>query len=565
MVLSRLLVLQAVQAALAAQPQPSSLLQQQEVRELNKSALCRNLSDGVLDWLAAGGAPYSAKQVADVACNMAANIFPNGTIIASPSKGVEPVYTFPNGSAYLQNDYYNMWQRDAGLTMRTLLRVAKSAPAVQDQLKTYTKMLVEKVWMQQDSPNKDCAPWNGAMGGYCSMYGEPKFFVNQAVFSGSWGRLQNDGPAINTLVAMELFGLPGVDPALLKAAKEKIVEVLNWVGQTSEGSTIDPWEMLWGQHFFVQSVQYRAMAAAADLADKGVLTGRTGSFAAWAEMLAKLVEVHWKQDAGALTETVARPLWPPVGPKCLSSGMDSATTYPVPVHQPCELDVATMIGSMVSKAPVDSSFAEVVPPYDSRLLATADALIQSMGPTYEVNRLDDEAGLPGVLLGRYPGDEYSGVIMSKGLEDPCVGFNCGNPWFLTTHALAETLYEAASAFAKGELKVDGLNNPFVLRAVDLARPASQRGQAVSLPVGEHAGPELARMLLEAGDGVLLRAKHHATRGMHMSEQIYRGDGKYPGVEPGAQFGVRDLTWSYASLLDALASRSSAYAAIQKAR
>eukprot|EP00972_Heterocapsa_arctica_P076662 11308791-Heterocapsa_arctica.AAC.1 len=65
---------------------------------------------------------------------------PSGTIVASPAKGTEPAYTFPNGSNYMdgkvmQNDYWYMWQRDSGFTMRTLLHVAKDAPAVQKQLK----------------------------------------------------------------------------------------------------------------------------------------------------------------------------------------------------------------------------------------------------------------------------------------------------------------------------------------------------------------------------------------------------------------------------------------------
>jgi glucoamylase len=47
---------------------------------------------------------------------------------------------------------------------------------------------------------------------------------------------------------------------------------------------------------------------------------------------------------------------------------------------------------------------------------------------YAINQLDNKAGIPGVLLGRYPGDSYAG----------------GNPWQLLTAVLAKTFYQGAS-------------------------------------------------------------------------------------------------------------------------
>jgi len=537
----------------------SSLLQLGNVRPL-----CADLADGRLNSLVAYGAPFTEREVAQIACNMAANIFCNGTILASPSNGMQPVYQFPNGSAYLQNDYYAMWQRDAGLTMLTLLRVAKSAPAVQTQLKSYAKLLNEKIWQGTaasngvESPNNNCAPWSDAEGGYCAMLGEPKYFVNGSVYDKPWGRDQNDGPAINALVLMELFDLPDVDKELLATAKKRTIDALAWIGNVGLGATIDPWEMLYGQHFWVQAVQRKAMAVGAGLTAAGVLSGaNTDNFETWTHMLGELLEVHWKPADGAVTETVARPNWGPVGPKCLSTGIDAHRERSVAHYRPCELDAIVPIGAMVAKPSPNSSFPEVFAPHDSRILATAQYLIESMAPTYEVNKEDDVDGLPGTLIGRYPGDEYSGVIMSENFTDPCVGINCGNPWFLTTHGLAQLIYEAALAAAQGKLQLDALNSRFLLTAIDLAKPALERVRPVMLPRGSGSGKELARLLIAGGDGVLKRAKRHALKGMHMSEQIYRGGPNYPPVEPGAQFGVRDLTWSYASLLDALASRSDA--------
>merc|ERR1711879_354370 len=169
-----------------------------------------------------------------------------------------------------------------------------------------------------------------------------------------------------------------------------------------------------------------------------------------------------------------------------------------------------------------------------------------MAPTYEVNSLDDAAGLPGALIGRYPGDEYTGVIMSKGAQDLCVGYGCGNPWFLATHAMAEVMYSTAAA--AGKLVPDEINHNFLVKAMELGVPASDRSDLKGLPT---CGSDLAQMLVKGGDGMLARTKHHTGQGLHMSEQIYRGNAKLPPLPPGKMIGARDLTWSYASLLDAL--------------
>lgn len=48
---------------------------------------------------------------------------------------------------------------------------------------------------------------------------------------------------------------------------------------------------------------------------------------------------------------------------------------------------------------------------------------------YQINQDDNKAKIPGILLGRYPGDSYAG----------------GNPWQLLTAVLAKLFYQGASA------------------------------------------------------------------------------------------------------------------------
>mmetsp|Transcript_49964 Transcript_49964/g.160612 ORF Transcript_49964/g.160612 Transcript_49964/m.160612 type:complete len:579 (-) Transcript_49964:202-1938(-) len=516
--------------------------------------LCAELSDGRLRRLAGG--PYTEEDVGKVACHMAANVFENGTIIASPSRGTEKIHTYPDGSSINQNDYYYMWQRDAGLTMLTLLRVAKGGPVVTKQLENYAS-LYHEIWSKA-TPNKNCAPW-GAGDGWCSVLGEPKFFVNGSVYDKPWGRNQNDGPAINAMVLMEVLSDGKADPTSRENAKADIISALKYVGGMGLDSTIDPWEMLYGQHYFVQSIQHRAMAMGADIAQKEGWKG-VDNFPLWVPMLSHLVEQHWNATSGVIGETNARPYFKLQGPKCLSSSDEGANESTVRTS-PCELDVAVLLGSLSARAGhgLGSAVQEVFPPHDSRMLVTAYHLVESMAPTYEVNSIDDDAGLPGVLIGRYPGDEYSGVIMDPAdSNDVCSGYNCASAWFLATHGLAEFIYASADAAAKGDMKADGMNQGYLLAAMDMALPKAKRGRCKALP---RTAKELAEKLIAGGDGVLARAKHHASSDLHMSEQIYRGNNKLPGVTPGDMIGARDLTWSYASLLDALAARADAVIAV----
>lgn len=525
--------------------------------------LCEELSDGRLDYLAGG--EYDGGEIAMVACNMAANMFSNGTVVASPSDGTAVIHEYPDGTSINENDYRYMWQRDAGLTMRTLMRVApRSGQYVRHQVEAYAALL-HGIW-SRPSPNKDCAPR-----GACSILGEPRFFVDGSVYDKPWGRTQDDGPAINAMVLMEYLemledvGHSESNSETYQSVKEDIISALNYVGGVGEDSSIDPWEMLFGQHFFVQAIQSHALAQGAAVAGKRGWEG-AGNFSRWASRLQALGREHWDASSQVVRESMARPSLDLVGPKCAATSEPGSSVLS-PRTQPCELDIATLLGSLSSQGKLDSGLEPVIAPYDIKMLSTVRKLVDAMAPTYEVNRLDDAAGLPGVLIGRYPGDEYSGVIMSPANATPvCEGYNCGSVWFLATHALAELLFSLAAAITK--LSVESFSAQmveFLQWACDLALVAEERGGPSLLEkLAEKRGQDLAELgsrLISAGDGVLRRARSHASPRLHMSEQIYRGDSKLPGVPAGAMIGARDLTWSYASLLDAMAARHEAMRAL----
>ena len=161
-------------------------------------------------------------------------------------------------------------------------------------------------------------------------------------------------------------------------------------------------------------------------------------------------------------------------------------------------------------------------PASEKIASTVEVYNKAFCAEYPINRADTAEAVPGVLYGRYPGDHYAG----------------GNPWVLTTAALAQLLYRASSdASAK---TVDN----FALQAWIRALKLSQGTSAKALP----------KFLALAADGVLLRLRKHVEPdGFHLNEQIDKTAGR--------QMSAQDLTWSYAEVLNAMLWRSAAYAAM----
>lgn len=150
---------------------------------------------------------------------------------------------------------------------------------------------------------------------------------------------------------------------------------------------------------------------------------------------------------------------------------------------------------------------------------------------YAVNQEDTKAGTPGVLYGRYQGDTYAG----------------GNPWVLSTAALAQLLYvcvfvmytSVSNMFQRAATSV--LNGAIVDSATLSQWSLALNTEMSSTPT------TLAYQFASAADGVMMRLKQHVEpEGLHLYEQIDRNTGE--------QMSASDLTWSYAEMLNALHQR-----------
>ena len=126
---------------------------------------------------------------------------------------------------------------------------------------------------------------------------------------------------------------------------------------------------------------------------------------------------------------------------------------------------------------------------------------------YAINTQDTSGGVPGVLYGRYQGDTYAG----------------GNPWVLSTGALAGLLYRGASYILKHGAPSS--------QALGVWKTAFNSPS--DLPTSSAA---LAQVFAAQGDGVLQRLRNHVQAdGFHLDEQIDRNTGQ--------QMSASDLTWS----------------------
>ena len=112
-----------------------------------------------------------------------------GAVVASPSRN--------------NPDYFYTWVRDSSIVAQTVLDLLKNAPSsVHDAYveQSYRTLLDQMV---DFSRGLQALPPQGEIGGL----GEPKYLVTGQLFTGGWGRPQNDGPAVRAIVFAEQANL----------------------------------------------------------------------------------------------------------------------------------------------------------------------------------------------------------------------------------------------------------------------------------------------------------------------------------------------------------------------
>jgi len=384
--------------------------------------------------------------------------------------------------------YYYHWMRDGALTMRSYQETNPSTfSSIENTVKAYIQWVL-KVQNEADPNGQDVRT-------------EPKFMLpDGAVFTDPWCRPQNDGPGLRATALIMAAA------SLTANGEGAYVKQYLWTGDANiyhggaikydldyvvggwNSNTCDLWEEIRDADLFWNRVTMKkAMIQGANFAAQmGDNSSATTYLNTMSSINATLYSSHF--NGGFVQE-------------CGSRTRDSAVI--VGFNDGYEEAGDKMF------YPISKEVALTVSSYNSMFCNE-----------YTINTKDTSAGLPGVLYGRYQGDTYAG----------------GNPWVLSTAALASLFYRGASYI---------LNSGTVPSSEVLPIWQAAFNSPTPLPTGVK---ELAGVFAAQGDGVLLRLRSHVlARSFHLDEQIDRNTG--------VQISAKDLTWSYAEVLNAMSHRA----------
>ncbi|KAI8063745.1 glucoamylase [Gongronella butleri] len=372
-------------------------------------------------------------------------------------------------------NYYFSWVRDSALSFRVLVNEqvnGNSDSALASDLTSYLSF-VEK----SQTVN----------------LGEPKFNPDGGVFTGPWGRPQNDGPAERATTLMLYDKHNGNS-----ASKSYVYKDLDYVVSTYSDSCFDLWEEVQGVHFFTLMVMRRALIQGAEYAKNNGDSSNASSYSSTVSSIESLINGFWTGSYIQVTKDYTSK----------SNG----------------LDVAVLLGA-IHGGNADGFYTAG----SDKVLATTVALQNAMKSEYPLN-----SNLPswlGTAIGRYPGDVYDGHGTSQ-----------GNPWFIGTNTFAEIYYRAISEWnAAGTVSVTDASASF-FKQFD-----SSAASGTTYTVGSSAYTTLIENIANAADQFLSTVHYHQNGNGSISEQYNRQNGYMQGAY--------DLTWSHASTITALLAKA----------
>lgn len=329
--------------------------------------------------------PYTTLEIDKLKQHFVTNITAQGAVMASPSK------THPN--------YYFHWVRDAAIAMSLVQEWYEK-----DRNQTDEKRLKQYVEFVNTTQHAIPTP------GY-ELLGEPKFYLDGNVFMGSWGRPQNDGPALRALTLIRFANTLLDDknndtyvrthlyaPSLDYDEMGVIKRDLEYIATHWRNKSVDLWEESTGYHYFTSAVQQKALYLGAILAkrlnDPSASQYYENEAVRMSSLLDLFIDLHKLRLKASLLEE---------GP-----------------NKPGNIDSSILLAVLLT-----------LPEYalDRPIIHnTIDSLNDYFKNAF---RLNEEHST--VLVGRYPNDSYDGYETNQ----------LGNAWPLLTATLAEYQYRIA--------------------------------------------------------------------------------------------------------------------------
>ncbi len=425
-----------------------------------------------------------------------------GAVLASPT----------NREKEFSQDYQFHWTRDAALSMKEVATLYEQSPASEKaRLKPY---LMNYIYFEQKAQKQ--------ISHEGETLGQPKFNIDGTIWEGKWGRPQNDGPALraDTLIEIASIFLQEGDNKLVQTILLPMIALdLDYVTSHWKNTNFDLWEEVNDpDHFFTKMVQRKSCIDGAALFKKFNDNERANLYLDTATQLTASLKKHWNTSRGYLTETINQQYFKGGG-----------------------IDTSIILGVIHGNLDNPNDFFAVS---NDRVTSSIYFIRNAFSGLYRINI--DHPQLP-PLLGRYPNDIYDGNQ-----------FIYGNPWILTTSALAQYYYLLAQSLLKqGKITI----TPYNLLFYQQINPHLVEGEEVILlsenPERFH---QITNSLILEGDRILKNIRQYgtcetSTSCNHFAEQLDRTS-KMP-------VSAKNLTWGYASLLTAMQSRSMAMQSLMK--
>ncbi|KIK68980.1 carbohydrate-binding module family 20 protein [Collybiopsis luxurians FD-317 M1] len=428
---------------------------------------------------------YVATESPIAKAGILANIGPSGSKSSGAFAGIviaSPSTENPN--------YLFTWTRDSALTFQTIIDQYTLGldTSLRGEIDNY--VTAQAIVQRISNPSGDIT--TGGLG-------EPKFYINETAFTGPWGRPQRDGPALRAtaLITWANYLLSEGNTSYVTDTLWPIISNdLNYVAQNWNQSTFDLWEEINSSSFFTTAVQHRALRQGATLAQAIGQTSAVSEYEAQAAYLLCFLQSYWN-PSGYITANTG-------GGR---SGID-ANTVLASIHT---FDKAAGCDALTFQPCSDVALSNLI------------TYVNAFRSIYTVNsgRASNEA----ILTGRYPEDVY---------------FD-GNPWYITTLAVAEQLYNALLVWqSQGSLDVTSISLPF-FQLFDSSISAGTYSSSSS------EFSTLTSAVKTFSDGFVAAVANYTPSGGGLSEQISKVNG--------TPISAVDLTWSYASALTAFKARN----------
>lgn len=428
---------------------------------------------------------YVATESPLAKAGLLANIGPSGSKSSGAAAGVviaSPSTTDP--------DYLYSWVRDSSLVFKVI--IDQFTTGEDASLRTSIDQFLDAESKLQQVSNPSGTLSTGGLG-------EPKFNIDLSAFTSPWGRPQRDGPALRATALMSYADwlIANSNLSFVNSNIWPVLQLdLDYTMNYWNSSTFDLWEEVSSSSFFTTAVQHRALRTGAVLASQLGQTSLASSYSTQADNVLCFLQSYWNPNGGYITANTG-------GGR---SGKDANTA----------------LASIHTFDPAAGCDATTFQPCSDKALSSLKVYVDSFRSIYGIN--SGIASDAPVATGRYPEDVY---------------FN-GNPWYLTTAAVAEQLYDALIVWKQQEfITVTSTSFAFF----------EQLNSSITIgtyPSSTTTFTSLIDAVQSYADGFLaINAKYTPSNG-GLSEQYDKNTG--------TPLSAIDLTWSYGSALTAFAAR-----------